>query len=221
MKAARGLGPCWQAGGGEVPVDVTPPKRKRARVFVLAHGAGGSRLDPLLVGLGERLAAAGQGVVRFDFRYRAEGRKLPDRAPVCEATYRDVVSEVRRRFDGPLWLGGKSMGGRMASHLAAAGDAMAGLVLLGYPLHPAKQPAKLRKDHLPSIRVPTLFVQGTRDNLADLALLRPIVAAMAAPVKLHVVDGGDHSLSVPKSSGRTRDQVLDEVASVVLAFTGG
>ena len=110
------------------------------------------------------------------------------------------------------------MGGRMASHLAAQGDRIDGLLLLGYPLHPPNQPEKLRDQHLPSIRVPTLFVQGTRDPLCDLALLRRRVRAMGKNATLHVVEEGDHSLVVPKRSGRSRASVIEEVCVAVEAW---
>ncbi|HTJ81311.1 MAG TPA: alpha/beta family hydrolase [Polyangiaceae bacterium] len=205
----------WSAGGGEVDVDVVAPTDPRAVVFVLGHGAGLDRNDPLLVDVAARLSKGGHGVVRFDFRYRSEGRRMPDRAPVLEQTFRDVAAKARERFGARIVLGGKSMGGRMASHLAAAGDEMAGLLLLCYPLYPAKHPEKVRKAHLPSVRVPTLFVSGTRDPLAALEDLRPVVEAMPK-ARLHVVAGGDHSLVVPKSSGRDRASVIDEVAEVIL-----
>ncbi len=175
--------------------------------------------DPLLTGLGKELRQRGHGVARFNFAYREEGRKVPDRAPKLEETYRDVLARLRKKLpDARLVIGGKSMGGRMASHLAAQGEPIAGLLLLGYPLHPPKQPEKLRDAHLPNIQTPTLFVQGTRDPLCDLALLRPRVKAMGKVARLHVIEGGDHSLIVPKSSGRTRGDVLAEVADAVEAW---
>lgn len=209
----------WTAGGGKIGVDVLAPTNDAALVFVLGHGAGLDRRDPLLVAVSTRLAAKGHGVVRFDFRYRAEGRSLPDRAPLLEETFRDVVARVRKRFPQRFVLGGKSMGGRMASHLAAQGDEMAGLLLLGYPLYPAKQPAKIRKAHLPNVRVPTLFVSGTRDPLAALEDLRPVVKTMST-AQLHVVEGGDHSLVVPKAAGRDVASVMDEIAAVIHSWAG-
>ncbi len=198
---------------------VSAPKKLDGTLFVLAHGAGGSMTDPLLVGLGKELRARGHGVARFNFAYREEGRKVPDRAPKLEEAYRDVLVRLRKKLPGAsVVIGGKSMGGRMASHLAAQGEPIDGLLLLGYPLHPPKQPEKLRDAHLPSIRTPTLFVQGTRDPLCDLALLRPRMKAMGKVATLHVVEGGDHSLVVPKSSGRSRGDVLTEVADVVEAW---
>jgi predicted alpha/beta-hydrolase family hydrolase len=178
--------------------------------------------DPLLVDLAKALHARRHGVARFNFAYRDEGRKLPDRAPKLEATYREVIERVRS--DVPhrkLVIGGKSMGGRMASHLAAQGDPLDGLLLLGYPLHPPKQPEKLRDAHLKDIRVPTLFVQGTRDPLCDLALLKPRVKKMGKVATLLVIGDADHSLVVPKRSGRDRKSVIAEVvAAIEAAFVG-
>ena len=197
-----------------VTLKVEPPASKNGVLFVLAHGAGGSMTDPLLVDLTSALHEKGHGVARFNFAYRDEGRKLPDRAPALEATYREVIEQLRR--DVPhrkLVIGGKSMGGRMASHLAAQGDQLDGLLLLGYPLHPPKRPEKLRDAHLSSIRIPTLFIQGTRDPLCDLALLEPRVRKMGKTATLVVIDEGDHSLVVPKRSGKSRDEVIAGIVS--------
>jgi uncharacterized protein len=200
-------------------------------VFVLAHGAGGSLADPLLVDIHRALASRGHGVVRFNFLYRERGAKLPDRAPVCEATFRHVLGWVEHRFakhQGRVIIGGKSMGGRMASHLAAAagsegGAAIGGLFLLGYPLHPAlsaaaKEPKKLRDEHLPRIRARTLFAQGTKDALCDLTLMRPRVKKMGAHAKLYVIDDADHSLALPKRAGRSREDVASSVVMEASAW---
>lgn len=186
---------------------VTPPRSPQGAFFVLAHGAGGSLEDPLLVEVARALAKRGHGVARFNFGYRDAGRRLPDRAPILEATWLEVLQHLRRRRKARRFiLGGKSMGGRMASHLAARGEAMHGLLLLGYPLQPMTRPSRkpdapapvLRSAHLPEIEAPTLFVQGTRDPLCDLALLRPALASMKARRDLLVIEGADHSLAVPK-----------------------
>ncbi len=192
-----------------------PPAEASGLLFALAHGAGGSSSDPLLVELDGALARLGHGVARFDFGYRARGRKLPDPAAQLEAEWRAVIAHLRAHVPhGRLFIGGKSMGGRMATHLAAAGDRLDGLVLLGYPLHPAKQPQKLRVAHLPHVRAPALFLQGTRDALCELPRLLHALREMPAAT-LHVVEGGDHSLAVPKRAGRTRADVIEEIALVV------
>lgn len=186
--------------GGAVEVERWKGAARGAVTFVLAHGAGGSRNDPLLVELGGALCERGHAVVRFDFLYRALGRKLPDRAPILEATFQAVLARVRAelpRGSGPLIIGGKSMGGRMASRIVAGGEPADGLLLLSYPLHPAKRPSELRVEHLPRVAIPTLFVQGTRDPLCDLSLLRPELARMPR-AELLVLEAANHDLRVPK-----------------------
>ena len=195
-------------------------------LLVLAHGAGAGQHHPFMTAMAALLAARGIGVVTFDFPYLHDGRKVPDRAPVLEACFAAVanwaVREDGRAVDR-LLLGGKSMGGRMATHLAAAGftagdgagPALGGIVALGYPLHPPGKPEQLRDLHLPKISVPVLIVQGSRDSFGTPAELTPVVARMTAPVTVHVVEGGDHSFAV----GRTpRETVLDQVADVVAAW---
>jgi predicted alpha/beta-hydrolase family hydrolase len=201
---------------------VDRPTRFDGVVIVLAHGAGGSSSDPLLVDLTKRLVTRGHAVVRFDFAYRAQGRKLPDRAPVLESTYRDAIAAARKRFARSkprAWIiGGKSMGGRMASHLAAQGDDVDGLLLLGYPLHPPLKkpgdtPTKLRVDHLSDIRVPTLFLQGTRDPLCDLKRLREALAPLGDHLVLDLIDEADHSLARPRRAGGARSEQMDDVSA--------
>lgn len=210
----------------DVQIVVDRPRKLVGAVFVLAHGAGGSKDDPLLVDLTRALVARGHAVVRFDFAYRAAGKKLPDKAPVLEATWRDALARARTelaRTQPKAWIiGGKSMGGRIASHLAAAGDPVDGLVLLGYPLHPAlkrpgDEPRKLRVDHLSAIRVPSLFLSGTRDPLCDLPRLRTALETVPAHV-LHVLEGADHSLHRPLRQSGTRARQIDEIASIVDRF---
>jgi hypothetical protein len=188
----------------------------RDDALILAHGAGNDMHSPFLNHVHERLADRGVLTVKFNFPYKERGGKAPDRTPVLEATWRAVAAAVRADALAParLFLGGKSMGGRMATHLAAAGEACAGLVLLGYPLHPARKPERLRDEHLPRIACPMLFIEGTRDPLCDLDLLRGILKTLPAPVQLHVIDGGDHSFKPPKRMGRAEPEVWDEIVTV-------
>ncbi len=188
-------------------------------LLVLAHGAGAGQRHPFMVAVATRLAARGVDVATFDFPYMQQKRKVPDKAPVLEACYRDVVAAamehepVRGRT---LFIGGKSMGGRMATHLAAQGvQPLAGVVALGYPLHPPGKPQQLRAAHLPAITVPVLIVQGERDTFGTPAELAPVIETMRAPVTLHVVAGGDHSLTV---RGKGKDAALANVAGVVTAW---
>jgi uncharacterized protein len=190
--------------------------------IVLGHSAGGDMNDALLSAVHLGLGARGIVAVKFNFAYRERRRKLPDRMPALEACFRRVVESVEADDDlrpARLFLGGKSMGGRVASHLAAQGLPCAGLVFLGYPLHPAGKPEQLRTAHLPRIAVPMLFIGGTRDKLAELELLRPVLATLTVPIQLHVIEGADHSFKVPRSIGRTAG-VGDEIVDVCTRWIG-
>jgi hypothetical protein len=152
----------------------------------------------------EGLAAAGHLVVRFNFAYAERGRRAPDKQPVLEETYRAVIEHVRSTMSPErLVVGGKSMGGRIASHVVASGIDADGLVFLGYPLHPPGKPDRIRDAHLYDVKVPMLFVEGTRDPFCPLQTLEKVRAEITAPNELFVVDDGDHSLKVRKSSGRS------------------
>jgi hypothetical protein len=187
-------------------------------VFVLAHGAGAGQRHPFMVATAKGLAARHISVVTFDFPYMRERRHAPDRAPVLEASFREVI-DATRQWSGvkDVFIGGKSMGGRMATHLGAQGlEGLLGIIALGYPLHPPGRPDKPRAEHLPSIRVPVLIVQGERDTFGTPDELKPVIATMQANVTLHVVAGGDHSLAV---RGRKKDEAFQEVLDVVATFT--
>lgn len=173
---------------------------------------------PLLVAVAEGLAARGVTVLRFNFLYKELGKKAPDLMPKLELVYRAVLEAMRADKPRRLFLGGKSMGGRVASMLAAKGVACDGLVFLGYPLHPAGKPEKLRDAHLPQIAAPMLFTSGTRDTLCDLALLRPMLARLGDRASLHTVEGGDHSFDLLKSAGRTRESVHAEIIPAIHAW---
>ena len=187
--------------------------------LILAHGAGAGSSHPWMVRYAEGLVARGIHVVTFDFPYVLAGKKAPDPAPRLEAAYRAVVAEVRAdtKLAGcKLFLGGKSMGGRMAS--PAKGEACDGLVFFGYPLHPPAKPAQRRDAHLPKITAPMLFVQGARDAFGTEDELVPLVAALGKLATLFVVPWGDHSLAVPKKSGKTQDEVDAGVQDAVAAW---
>ncbi|HVO26307.1 MAG TPA: alpha/beta family hydrolase [Candidatus Margulisiibacteriota bacterium] len=197
------------------------PRATSPTAVILAHGAGNDMRGPFLSAVHEGLAARGYVSVKFNFPYTEAGRRAPDRAPVLEDCYRHVVAGVRadpHLAPRRLVIGGKSMGGRMASHLAAQGEAVAGLILLGYPLHPPGKVEQLRVAHLPAIRVPMLFVAGTRDPLCRLDLLQRTVANLCAPVVLHVIDGGDHSFAVPKAMRRPARDVWEEIIRVTVEW---
>jgi predicted alpha/beta-hydrolase family hydrolase len=195
-----------------------PSGYDRERALVLAHGAGNDMHGEFLSFVHAALAERGTLTVKFNFPYTERGARAPDRPPVLIDAWRAVARSVRedaKVAPNRLVLGGKSMGGRIASMIAADGEECAGLVLLGYPLHPAGQPAKLRVDHLARIRVPMLFVQGTRDPLGEIALLEEELAGLEAPVTLHRIEEGDHSFAVPKRLGRAPQEIRDEIAGVV------
>lgn len=177
-----------------------------------AHGAGGHKDDRGMMQLDKALGSRGFEVVRFDFPYREAGSSRPDLMPVLKESIAFVVARVREeRTPKRLIIGGRSMGGRAASMLAAEGFACDGLLLLAYPLHPAGKPEKLRDAHLPRIRVPVLCLNGTRDALCRRDLMEQAVAAVQARWTMHWLEGADHSFHVLKSSGRTDAQVLEEV----------
>jgi predicted alpha/beta-hydrolase family hydrolase len=201
------------------------PEGARAAI-VLAHGAGAPQTHPWMVQMASALAARGLEVVTFNFLYTAAKRRVPDKTPVLEATWRAAVVAARARSAAArrrLFIGGKSMGGRMATHVAAepgAIEGLAGVVLLGYPLHPPGQPEKLRAAHLARVEAPMLFVQGTRDTFGTPAELEPFVAPLAARgTRLFAVEGGDHSLAPLKSSGVTAAQAMARVADEIARFT--
>lgn len=173
--------------------------------FVFAHGAGAGQQSPFMVTFATALAARGLDVVTFNFLYTEQTRKVPDRADKLEACYRAVINAARTALGGnALFIGGKSMGGRIASHLAAsetdtADGAIRGLILLGYPLHPPGKPDQLRVAHLPEIAVPVLCIQGARDPFGSPEELRPHFDRIPGGVALYIVENGDHSLAPSRS----------------------
>ena len=206
--------------GGTLPAVWLTPSRPRA-VVALAHGAGAGMQHPFMCAIHEGLAAAGFVSVKFQFPYMAAGRKPPDRAPVLESAWHAVLRALRARYPGlTLVAAGKSMGGRMASRVAAQAADLDALLMLGYPLHPAGRSQQLRAEHFPRIRVLSLFVQGSRDKLCELALLRGTLATLGGPAALHVVEGGDHSFKVLKRSGRDQSDVDAEVLRSCVHWIG-
>jgi uncharacterized protein len=190
-------------------------------MLVLAHGAGADQRHRWMVDMARRLAGRGVDVVTFNFLYTELRKRTPDRAPLLEQTWRDVLEAVVQRLKprARLAVGGKSMGGRIASMVLAAQPDMPawkkvdGLVLLGYPLHPPGQPHRPRTAHLPDIRVPILVVQGTRDTFGTRAEIEPVFSTLKTTVAREFIDDGDHSFAVPKSTGRTEADVRDAVAN--------
>jgi uncharacterized protein len=196
------------------------PEGARA-LLVLAHGAGAGMDHPFMDGISRALAGTGIATLRYPFPYMAAGGRRPDPRPLLLATVRAAVATAGDLMPGlPLLAGGKSMGGRMTSQAAAEAPLPGprGLVFLGFPLHPAGRPATGRADHLAGLDLPLLFLQGERDRLCDLSLLRPVIAGLSAPTTLHVVADADHGFHVPRRSGRTDADVLADLARAVAAW---
>lgn len=191
--------------------------------LILAHGAGAAQTHPFMVDIATRLAARGLDVVTFNFLYTERGKKLPDRNDVLEASWRAAIASVRARGGLPmerLFIGGKSMGGRIASQVAAAGEGLtlSGLVFLGYPLHPAGKPKARRDAHLARVPFPMLFVQGTRDELGPADEIAALARKLPR-VTVHAVEGGDHSLALLKREGADRqEKALAGAADAIARF---
>jgi predicted alpha/beta-hydrolase family hydrolase len=210
------LGP----GQGAITALTYETKASAQAMLVLAHGAGAGQEHPWMVATASGLAERGVRVLTFNFPYTENGRRVPDRTEVLLACFRAVVGHARDVFasQGALVIGGKSLGGRMASHLASEGEAgVAGLVCLGYPLHPPGRPDQLRVAHLPLIKVPVLIVQGSRDAFGKPDEIRQHVTGLH--LELLVVEGGDHSFKQAKKIAPdpevSRKAVLDAVARFV------
>jgi len=188
-------------------------------VVVLGHGAGGTRRTPMLVALAEALAGSGRGAVLYNFPYAERGRRRTDPPAVLEATTRAVAAlAVEATGAERIVHGGRSMGGRIASQVVAAGGRADGLAFLAYPLHPPGQFERRREAHLPSIAAPMLFVQGTRDAFAREDLLLALMERLGPRAELHRVAEADHSFGVLKRAGRTPQDVLAEVRDALLAW---
>ena len=187
-------------------------------LLVMAHGAGAGMNHSFMAAMADELAAARVATLRFQFLYMEQRRKIPDHATVLIATVFAAVQAASKAAPHlPLFAGGKSLGGRMTALAAAQRtlDDVRGLVFFGFPLHPPGQPGTKRAERLGEVKLPMLFLQGTRDQLADLSLLRPICAELGARARLHVIETADHSFHVLKSSGQTDADVLHEVARTV------
>jgi len=207
-------------GAGEVPALLMRPA-KAGWMLALAHGAGAGMKHSFMEKLADELAEAGVATLRYQFPYMEASRSVPDRPLVLTATVAAAVRAATEAApDLPMLAGGKSMGGRMSSQAVAQGllDGVRGLVFFGFPLHPPKQPSTKRAEHLSKVTVPMLFLQGTRDELADLNLLRPVCAKLGAHATLHVIETADHSFHVLKKSGCSDEDVLRELAETTAAW---
>ena len=211
------------ANSGSVSELLIRPAKARG-CFVFAHGAGAGMTHPFMetfaAGLGERGVAS----LRYQFPYMEKGSRRPDPPAIAQAAVRAAVAEARLSCPGlPLIAGGKSFGGRMTSQAQASAPltGVRGLAFLGFPLHPAGKPSSDRAKHLAEVHVPMLFMQGTRDNLAEVTLMEPVVAGLGPSASLHIVREADHSFHVLKRSGRNDGEVLDEVLDAFAAWVDG
>lgn len=190
-------------------------------VFVCAHGAGGNMNDRGVIATATAMRAHGVGVVRYNFQYTEKGSRRPDPMPRLIECITAVVARAREELSPrTLVMGGRSMGGRASSMLAAEGFQCDGLLLLAYPLHPAGQPMKLRDAHLPAIKMPVLCINGTRDALCDPALMEAALRNVTADWEMHWIPGADHSFHVLKSSGRSDADVMTEIGATTRAWIG-
>src|SRR5256714_5271826 len=208
---------------GDVSALLLQPDGARL-LYVLAHGAGAGMRHPFLDAVARQLGERGLGALRYQFPYMERRAGRPDPPAVAAAAVRAAATEAPRLAPGlPLVAGGKSFGGRMTSTAQAEAPlpGVRGLVFLGFPLHPPGKPDDKRAEHLTQVRIPMLFLQGDRDEFADLKLLKPVVKRLGAGATLHLVEGGDHSFHVLKRSGRTDADVMSELADAIVKWTAG
>ena len=206
-------------GSGQVSGLLLTPARPRA-AYVFAHGAGAGMAHAFMEAVAQELSARAIATLRFQFPYMEQGGKRPDAPKVAHAAVRAAVAKAGDLIpDVPLFAGGKSFGGRMTSQAEAlASLGVEGLVFFGFPLHPAGAPSAERATHLADVKVPMLFLQGTRDALADIGLLKPVVKRLGKRATLHLVADGDHSFHVPAKTGRKDAQVRAEILDAFAAW---
>ena len=207
---------------GSVSALLDRPPQTRA-CFVFAHGAGAGMSHPSMEAVSAGLGERGVATLRYQFPYMEKGSKRPDPPAIAQAAVRAAVAEAGRRCPGlPLIAGGKSFGGRMTSQAQAIAPlaGVQGLAFLGFPLHPAGKPSSDRAKHLAEVKIPMLFVQGTRDSLAELKLLEPVVNSLGPLATLHRVEAADHSFHVPARSGRNDREVMNEILDAFAGWVG-
>ena len=209
------------------------PKAKRlGATIILGHGAGANQSSSFMQLFADGLAQRGLDAMTFNFIYTELGKGVPDPKAKLEACFRAVINAAtthKKLTGNRLFIGGKSMGGRIASQVAAdacaKGEPLAkeidGLVFLGYPLHPPGNPAKLRVEHLPQIKMPMLFVQGTRDSLGKSEEIKPFIKKLRLPAKIYEIEGGDHSFKAPKKFGKSQDEVYESAMDEIVEWVKG
>jgi hypothetical protein len=192
-------------------------------VYVLAHGAGAGMRHAFLETVAKKLAERNVATVRYDFPYMAAGKSRVDSPAVATAAVREAVAEAAARFPGvPLVAGGKSFGGRMTSHAQAADPmpGVIGLAFLGFPLHPPGKAGIERAEHLEDVKIPMLFLQGTRDTFAELPLLQQVVQSLGKRATLTLIEGGDHSFKAPKAAG-SADEIMSRLCDTLCSWAKG
>ena len=208
-----------KSAGSVSAILIRPTDAKALLAF--AHGAGAGMRQKLNEAIAHRLVELNIATFRYQFPYMEQGSKRPDSKPVLYATVRSAVETAAKLANGlPLFAGGKSFGGRMTSNAAAEEplQGVRGIVFFGFPLHPPGKPSIERAEHLSKVTVPMLFLQGTRDEFAEMKLLKPVVKKLGKLATLHIIEGADHSFHVLKSSGRTDGEVIDEIAKAAGAW---
>lgn len=215
-----------QAPGATTTALLYPAQGKAIeRVLILGHGAGAGQHSTFMVAFADALSELGVDVVTFNFLYTEQRRRIPDRPPLLEECFRAVVDAVRRNTPNAhhgLFIGGKSMGGRIATHIAAADPQLPvdGLVLLGYPLHPPGKPDQRRDKHLPSVGRPMLFIQGSRDTFGTPGELSAVLNAITPPPSLHVIDGGDHSFKLSRKDPAAQAAAYRDAQHTIATWMG-
>jgi uncharacterized protein len=189
--------------------------------FIFAHGAGAGMRHAFMEAFASGIAARGIATLRFQFPYMEQGSRRPDPPSLCHATVRAAAVEAARRTAAPLFAGGRSFGGRMTSQAQAEQPlpGVKGLAFLGFPLHPAKRPSIARAEHLFNITTPLLFLQGTRDELAELELLEPLISRLGKRATLVLSQEANHAFHVPARTGRTDEEVLEDLIGSFAAWT--
>jgi predicted alpha/beta-hydrolase family hydrolase len=199
---------------------IVPEEYERSRTaLILAHGTGAGMEHEFIVDFQKRLSGLGLLTVSFNFPYKEQGRRFPDRPEVLEGTYTAVIEAVRQDSLSPknLFIGGKSLGGRIASHLVAKGERVAGLLFLGYPLHPIGRPETIRTKHWPQLHCPVLFIQGSKDRLCEFPVLERELPRIPGETTLHLIERGNHSLDISKKL-KVRDQTRTGICLHILSW---
>ena len=207
---------------GEVSAVLMKPK-DAVYLLVLAHGAGAEMNHPFMQKLSTKLAEKRVAVFRYQFPYFENGKRSPDPPNILMATVRSAVESASKELSGvQIFAGGKSLGGRMTSNAAAKEplSGVRGIVFFGFPLHAPNRPSDERAAHLFNVNIPMLFLQGTRDKVADLTLLKPICKKLKEKAELHIIEGADHSFHVLKSSAKNDDLVIEELAQATIRWMG-